>query len=182
MASPQGNTSCEPILKKIKTEPGADEICVKLETAESDNLRATTSGNSSWEGGSGACDRTVPATMPGGPKPFAVQVLGRDVLFQRLGKVVLLKTASVLELAQRQLPLLTCLTTGPAPVSGGGGELDKTFISWNAFRHLLTGWFTEVALSDLLRHYRFLFFSDPSYHPTDYELEQRYRTGFVING
>jgi len=93
--------------------------------------------------------------------PFAVQVLGRQVLFRRLGPEVHFQTASLLELCRRQLPLHSHVTSKQLLLATRQQQqqqevpaLGKAFVSWSALKLLLSGWLAELALTDLLTSYR----------------------------
>jgi hypothetical protein len=91
--------------------------------------------------------------------PFAVQVLGRQVLFRRLGPEVHFQTASLLELCRRQLPLHSHVTSKQLLLATRQQQqelpaLGKAFVSWSALKQLLSGWLVELALTDLLTSYR----------------------------
>jgi hypothetical protein len=91
--------------------------------------------------------------------PFAVQVLGRQVLFRRLGPEVHFQTASLLELCRRQLPLHSHVTSKQLLLATRQQQqelpaLGKAFVSWSALKQLLSGWLAELALTDLLTSYR----------------------------
>jgi hypothetical protein len=94
--------------------------------------------------------------------PFAVQVLGRQVLFRRLGPEVHFQTASLLELCRRQLPLHSHVTSRQLLLATRQQQqqqelpaLGKAFVSWSALKQLLSGWLAELALTDLLASYRY---------------------------
>jgi hypothetical protein len=92
--------------------------------------------------------------------PFAVQVLGRQVLFRRLGPEVHFQTASLLELCRHQLPLHSHVTSKQLLLATRQQQqqelpaLGKAFVSWSALKLLLSGWLAELALTDLLTSYR----------------------------
>jgi hypothetical protein len=92
--------------------------------------------------------------------PFAVQVLGCQVLFRRLGPEVHFQTASLLELCRRQLPLHSHVTSKQLLLATRQQQqqelpaLGKAFVSWSALKLLLSGWLAELALTDLLTSYR----------------------------
>jgi len=177
--APQENdATCEPIAKKIKIEATADwEPMVKLEVGESSDaqqLAATkpvspvTSDSDVTQPPMTSSVATVEEKLDSvglpadSQKPFSVQVLGQEVQFRRLGKVVLFQTASVLELCRRQLPILSRMTSRQLQLAGGGGSSSsscpgKAFISLEAWSQLTTGWLTELALLDLLRNYRLIY-------------------------
>jgi hypothetical protein len=120
----------------------------------------------------------------GGRQPLSsVEVLGRQVLYRRFDKLVLLSAVSVLDLAQRQLPILSPVTcqellaaVDQQKEKNPGnrrleelllmkeeeegqtreGEADRQdLISWGTLRSLLNGFLIELALTDLFSSYRY---------------------------